>query len=146
MGDKHLPLVPLNLDELRNKAWGWDVLVEGLADLLGDDPYDAPGCAVAAVRKCLEPLQPSTVYEVFAELDQTEGRGGQRSIGSREQARAELGVGNVEINAAIITAAHRFVVTVCHPDRGTDGDPERMRRANLARDMLLEGLVDEGND
>lgn len=52
------------------------------------------------------------------------------------QARAVLGV-SVRADADAIRAAHRRLVADAHPDRG--GSPERTRRLNAARDLLLKG-------
>ncbi|MEH3045686.1 J domain-containing protein [Sphingomonas adhaesiva] len=57
------------------------------------------------------------------------------------QARGLLGVAR-DADAATIRAAHRRLVADVHPDRG--GSAEATRRANAARDLLLERLRDDG--
>ncbi|MEH3035495.1 MAG: J domain-containing protein [Sphingomonas adhaesiva] len=52
-------------------------------------------------------------------------------------ARGLLGVAK-DADAATIRAAHRRLVADVHPDRG--GSAEATRRANAARDLLLERL------
>lgn len=52
-------------------------------------------------------------------------------------ARRLLGV-TQDADAATIRAAHRRLVADVHPDRG--GSAEATRRANAARDLLLERL------
>ncbi len=53
-------------------------------------------------------------------------------------ARRLLGVGR-DADAATIRAAHRRLLAEVHPDRG--GSAEDARRANAARDLLLERLA-----
>ena len=60
-----------------------------------------------------------------------------RKPGAVATARATLGV-TADADAAAIRAAHRRLVADVHPDRG--GSAEATRRANAARDLLLERL------
>ena len=60
-----------------------------------------------------------------------------RTPSATATARRLLGVAK-DADAATIRAAHRRLVADVHPDRG--GSAEATRRANAARDLLLERL------